>query len=197
MYVLPEGCEKKELNLGKCNPDPSNKSRCLHKNQFLDIISNTCNDQVSEYCCGEVDSKIIKIKCQVPSSSTEYDITLKQIMSCGCRKCSELWKLYIYKTFKLFVAFLVHIWFDCQTYVYLVYTTIWQTRLYYFVNFLYKKYCKFFNTTKDKSKSTFQTDASKSVSDWLYRVSFFHLMQSLQQSNFEITARYLNFDQLY
>ena len=139
MYVLPEGCEKKELNLGKCNPDPSNKSRCLHKNQFLDIISNTCNDQVSEYCCGEVDSKIIKIKCQVPSSSTEYDITLKQIMSCGCRKCSELWKLYIYKTFKLFVAFLVHIWFDCQTYVYLVYTTIWQTRLYYFVNFLYKK----------------------------------------------------------
>ena len=88
MYVLPEGCEKKELNLGKCNPDQSNKSRCLHKDQFMDIISNTCNDQVSEYCCGEIDSKIHKIKCRV--SSTEYDITLKQIVSCGCRKCSEL-----------------------------------------------------------------------------------------------------------
>ena len=32
------------------------------------------------------------------------------------------------------------------------FTLYWQTRLYYFVNFLYKKYCKFFNTTKDKSK---------------------------------------------
>ena len=90
MYVLPEGCETKELNLGKCNPDPSNKSRCLHKDQFLELISNTCNDEVSEYCCGEVDSKIIKIKCRVPSTSSQYDITLKQIMSCGCRKCSEL-----------------------------------------------------------------------------------------------------------
>ena len=67
--------------------------------------------------------------------------------------------------------------------------------------FCIKKYCKFFNTTKDKSKSTFtfQSDASKSVSDWLPKFpgSYIFQLNYNQFIHFEITPRYLNFDQLY
>ena len=91
IYTLPAGCEEQQIDVGQCNPNPEQKDRCLHQDQFKEISQSQCLDEKSEYCCGAVTTEKKDVRCKSPGASDySYTIPVTRKLTCGCVKCSSL-----------------------------------------------------------------------------------------------------------
>ena len=91
---LPRDCKGKEdepisrVNIGKCvGFDGAKESKCLHRDQFREIIAKQCKDPASNYCCGPVEQENFKVKCTALGSSSTYELPITKTLKCGCTKC--------------------------------------------------------------------------------------------------------------